>query len=339
MTPSEIYSKIQELFLDKNGDITSRKVNIVKERNHLLYSEILKSLNQIYPGLSLPQAHRLLKNQIYYPLTCLNCQKIILNDNRGNSGNYGFSYYCSTECGNSSSKRTDKIRETKIQKYGGNGFEVDSHRVKACATMREKYGQDYYVLTDEFKEKVRQTSLNKYNTSHPFQSRLAQDRYKQTMMSRYNISNSLVAGSKFREKALRTTEVRFGSRQIMRTSYMRVKSESTGKRIPNYLQKDFELYHMAVSKFTNQALTDGVIHNLNQRGRLDLNPQAWHLDHIVSIFVGFKNNVPAHIIGSACNLRMIPARQNCSKGARCDIQVEHLLDLYFESLNKTKVTR
>lgn len=339
MTPEDIYLIIKDLFLDKYGNISSRKVNIVKERNCLLYSEIINCLDNLYPGLTLSQSHRLLKNKVYSPLKCLSCQNVIVNDNRGNSNNYGFAYYCSTACGNSSSERIRKVIQTKIQKYGGNGFEVESHREKACATMRKKYGQDYYVQTQEFKEKVKQTSLMKYNTSHPFQSRLVQDRYKQTMMSRYNLRHTWVSGSIFREKALKTTEEKFGNSQIMRTSYMRLKKESMGRRIPNHFRMDYEIYRMSVLKFTNQTIASGFIPHINQRGRLDLNPNAWHLDHIVSMFAGFKHNVPAHIIGSSCNLQMIPARQNCSKGARCDMDVKKLLDLYFESLNKTTITR
>lgn len=76
------------------------------------------------------------------------------------------------------------------------------------------------------------------------------------------------------------------------------------------------------------------IHTLKdykKRGRLDLNKNAYYLDHRVSIFDGFKNNIPAEIVGNIKNLKFIPARKNCKKGYKSD---KKLLEMLIKEINR-----
>jgi hypothetical protein len=41
------------------------------------------------------------------------------------------------------------------------------------------------------------------------------------------------------------------------------------------------------------------------------------LDHITSIWYGWKNNISPEIIGHISNLRYIPSLDNCNKGIKC----------------------
>lgn len=66
----------------------------------------------------------------------------------------------------------------------------------------------------------------------------------------------------------------------------------------------------------------------------DINPNRLsrsrdlHLDHIYSISEGFKNNIPAEVIGHWTNLRLIPKIENSSKGAKCHKTIEELFEDY-----------
>ena len=42
---------------------------------------------------------------------------------------------------------------------------------------------------------------------------------------------------------------------------------------------------------------------------------AYHLDHIISIKMGFMNGCTVEEIGSICNLQMLPHKLNSSKGS------------------------
>lgn len=57
-----------------------------------------------------------------------------------------------------------------------------------------------------------------------------------------------------------------------------------------------------------------------------------HLDHVYSIAEGFKNNIPAYIIGHWTNLRLIPKIENSSKGAKCHKTQEQLFEDFFNEI-------
>jgi hypothetical protein len=89
-----------------------------------------------------------------------------------------------------------------------------------------------------------------------------------------------------------------------------------------------EEYYNKVKLVTNENWY-GHFHSINpnnmQRSR-DL-----HLDHIYSISEGFKNNVPPEIIGHWTNLRLIPKKENSSKGSGCHKTLEKLYEDYFQN--------
>lgn len=59
--------------------------------------------------------------------------------------------------------------------------------------------------------------------------------------------------------------------------------------------------------------------------------EYYSIDHKVSIFKGFKHNIPFDLIGDISNLRIIPSRENTIKNVRCffDEHNGHLKQ-YFE---------
>ena len=54
----------------------------------------------------------------------------------------------------------------------------------------------------------------------------------------------------------------------------------------------------------------------------------FHLDHIYSISEGFQNNVPASLIGSPSNLRILRSTLNTSKSSRCDQSLDALVEAH-----------
>ena len=84
-------------------------------------------------------------------------------------------------------------------------------------------------------------------------------------------------------------------------------------------------YYNAVKLVTNknwyEHFYDINPNNLQRSNKL-------HLDHIYSIREGFKNNIPAEVIGHWTNLRLIPKIENSSKGAKCHKTIEELFEDY-----------
>jgi hypothetical protein len=87
--------------------------------------------------------------------------------------------------------------------------------------------------------------------------------------------------------------------------------------------KGFQLYKKRVLTLTKESYRryKGYINPLNIR-----RSRYYHLDHKYSITEGFRNCIPPYIIGSYCNLEIIPSRLNEQKGANCSITKEDLFN-------------
>lgn len=82
----------------------------------------------------------------------------------------------------------------------------------------------------------------------------------------------------------------------------------------------FEEYRNKVNSVTKRFdLTK--LDNFDKRG-----PLSYHIDHKYSVFEGFKNNISHEIIGHICNLEMLEYNKNTSKGEKCSITLEQLLE-------------
>ena len=90
---------------------------------------------------------------------------------------------------------------------------------------------------------------------------------------------------------------------------------------------DFSHYYQKVWKLTrNQDIH--LLENIEKRGHA--NKGMYHLDHMFSIFEGFRQNIPVYLIGNINNLKMIKGRNNISKGKKCSITLDELFILVRE---------
>lgn len=82
----------------------------------------------------------------------------------------------------------------------------------------------------------------------------------------------------------------------------------------SYINKDKNKlkYYKKVWKITEQQdLTS--LPNHDKRGKISRMENAYHLDHIVPIIEGYKNNIKPEVIGDISNLRFIPALKNIKR--------------------------
>ena len=80
----------------------------------------------------------------------------------------------------------------------------------------------------------------------------------------------------------------------------------------NSKRKEWAAYRREAWQITNLQPLE-LLENYNRRGFKD-----YHLDHVLSIWEGFKRNIPASVVGHISNLRMIPHKQNTTKGTRTE---------------------
>lgn len=86
------------------------------------------------------------------------------------------------------------------------------------------------------------------------------------------------------------------------------------------LKSDYQIYKQIVWKYSNRNYKTYLSDQKRDRQN--------HLDHVLSIVDGFKNNIPPEIVGSIYNLRIISGQANRHKSHRSDITIEQLLERY-----------
>lgn len=75
--------------------------------------------------------------------------------------------------------------------------------------------------------------------------------------------------------------------------------------------KRYKDYERLVRELTEkQPLRN--LSNIEKRGF-----NGYHLDHIISVYYGFKNNIEPNIIADIKNLQMIPRQENMDKHNNC----------------------
>lgn len=106
-----------------------------------------------------------------------------------------------------------------------------------------------------------------------------------------------------------------------RVTKMRYTNESTGYWLPLSKKTPFDAYAYEVRRVTEITYMSQFyqIANANLRGK------GYDLDHRLSIYDGFKLNVPLDVVTHRCNLQIIPTIENQKKNRNSSISYEELL--------------
>ena len=224
-------------------------------------------------------------------------------------------------CTLSSPMLSQKVAETKLERYNDSHFNNMDKNKETCL---QKYGYDNVFKVPEIKEKINSTNLEKYGTIHVTQNEEIMNRVKQTNLNNYGVEWSFQSeNNKTKSKA--TWMLNYGCHVSCAAEIkekIRITNENKGKWMPLEEWSEFKLYSSDVWKTTQHQDLKSLV-NFEKRGR---NSGEYHIDHKYSIFQGFKDNIPAEIIGSIVNLEMLESRENMSKNIKCSVTKE---DLYY----------
>lgn len=114
-----------------------------------------------------------------------------------------------------------------------------------------------------------------------------------------------------------------GCKECKRQKFIGDKNPRWGKFIKEEEKNDFITYRRKVYQETNQNYNkyeQYINPNNLKRGRYE-----YSLDHIYSVYDGFKNKVDTELISSPVNLRLILSKHNRQKFINSDISLEELL--------------
>jgi hypothetical protein len=182
--------------------------------------------------------------------------------------------------------------------------------LKSKDTCLQKFGTPYASQSVKFREAVKDTCIEKFGVDNAFKDVKIQGKYKKTIQDKYgvsNISKSTVILGKIRESHIRS-----------------------GKWIADEQRSDIELYRLEVARITARSYHD-YFYKINPTN-VKRSRYQYHLDHIFSVEEGFKQGIPAEIIGHHSNLRMMWHSDNCVKNTKCHKTKEQLLEDYQRDL-------
>ena len=258
--------------------------------------------------------------------------KYNVNRNRNNKG-----YYSCFKCKNLEKEKTC------LDKYGVKSYSMTSDfkeldrtdwnikegYIKGREKIIEKYGVDSYFKTkeskeynkkwmssDEFKEKSKIKLIEVYGV----------DSYSKTDKFKFDIeSKKDLILDKIRETFIRKYNIDWASKLNIVKDKVRKTKEDNGSVIPDELLCDWNIYKRKVRNITNSNKKH-LYENWNGNDYYDnelikgyLSHTSTHrfyptIDHKISVYFGFMNNISPEEIGSLDNLCITKRYINSMKG-------------------------
>ncbi|RTI53649.1 hypothetical protein [Campylobacter jejuni] len=122
-----------------------------------------------------------------------------------------------------------------------------------------------------------------------------------------------------------------------------LKTRKTFENIGRWTAKenldDFKHYKLMVERFTKRAIKQlppekqKLLERRGPASKTKNQDEVMHVDHMVSKFFGFHNNILPQIIGSVYNLDVIDASKNISKNTKNSMDIDELFNNYFKGIN------
>jgi hypothetical protein len=157
---------------------------------HTLYSDDITFAQNVF---------NIINNNVVW--LCKNCSNALKF--RGYKDGYGL--FCSTKCANTSN--VDKIKQTHINRYGKPWIGSKICREHQAKLNLQKYGTEIYQQTNEFKQKLQDTWINKdkealmaktvlknlekYGTEHFFETEEFKNKSQLTCLKKYGVGNAM----------------------------------------------------------------------------------------------------------------------------------------------------
>ena len=199
----------------------------------------------------------------------------------------------------------NKIKDVCNIKYGvDNPFQMESVKTKSKETLIEKYGVEHPMHLEATKDKIKDTCLKKYGKTSYTKTKEFNEVTKKVCMKKYGVDHS----SKTKE-----------GQQKRKTTRIKNKIQLPDNMIPEYLK-----YRRIVDNLTEKIKkelfnnwngydyydNEYIKDNFNLNSNSNFYPS---MDHKISVFHGFTNNINPEIIADLYNLCITKRKNNSSK--------------------------
>jgi len=198
-----------------------------------------------------------------------------------------------------------KIKDVCIIKYGvNNPFQAEFVKEKSKNTLKKKYGVEHQMELQFVKNKIKKTCLERYGVNNPMKSDIVKQKIKLVNLKKYGVVH----------------ESKLESQQLKRKN-TRIKN---GNQFPDDMIEPYQLYRKQVKNISNKLKIDLLdnwdgydyydgeyIKNNFKLNYTDKNYPT--LDHKISVFYGFKNNINVNDIANIKNLCFTKNKINAQK--------------------------
>lgn len=222
-----------------------------------------------------------------------------------------------------------KIKNTCLHKYGvENISQVQEFKEKKELTCMMNYGVYNPSHSPEIIEKIKNTLIKNYGVEYALQSEEIQKKFEDTMLIKYGVKHALL-NKDLKEKSKKTLFKNYGVDHVSKSEEIQERSKLTRiknfNQLPDELFTDWEIYKKKVNnitrinkkelleKWNGYDFYDGEYIKDNYFKYNPRNKKYPSIDHKISVFYGFINNIPYNIIGSIENICITKTEINCSK--------------------------
>lgn len=249
----------------------------------------------------------------------------------------------------------EKVLNTLKKKYGDdvtNVSQVREVKEKKKETCKKNYGVDWPMESEYVRELSKKSVKKKYGVDNVSKCKEVIDKIRSKMFEvdietgltilqtaqmkresfyyeRYGFKYFFQT-DEFKEKMKYTILKKYGVDNVFKSEYFDLLMKERGIRYENLEEYvDFDNYRRVVRKLTEKTFRE----NYEFLTTIYLRGEDYNLDHIYSIYQGFKEKIEPEVISSIINLQLLPSKINKIKGSNCWIEKEELLYLY-NNLNK-----
>ena len=222
---NEIKNKIRERYLQCDSKFFDKFVEQNQDVKQEL--ELILSINPWFETIR--NVYVAWNHGIYDTVKCKYCGKPLKVEN----AIYGKHFYCSKKCADADPRTSELRKKTCLEKYGTSTPLLNEEcKKKTVATCREKFGNDMFAGSDEYKRRVpspfgkkevqdksRQTKIERHGED--FGKVIFEEKVKDSMikrnMERYGVPYVLMNKEKA-DETHRTMKERYGDEYFWRTS-------------------------------------------------------------------------------------------------------------------------
>lgn len=318
LATKQLLVNVEDLNLGTKVKITA-VCNFCKSHNIISYSKYLVNKNR--------------NNKGYY--SCFNCKSI--EKEKTCISKYGVSSYSMTDTFKETEskkwkgtrKGNDKYLKTMIERYGVDCFfktedmkkanskwmASDDFKIKSKQTIIEKWGVDHYSKTEEFKskieenkesiiEKIKKTAIKQWGVdtffkTEEFRSKMIEnkdliiEKIKKTCMDRYGVDNVTKVKSVQDKIISKKIELGYILPDDLLSYWERYRRSTRNitKKFKKELYENWDGYDYYDNEFIKGYQSYSHIHRYYPT-----------IDHKISIYYGFINNISPEEIGDISNL-------------------------------------